>query len=107
MREVRDQWSADGNFYNCDGWKFGVTPEGHTVCCGRVAGKMPDNADKPPDSQKVVTKPITKDFVLGEKIEEVLLHGENKGGRPRKPTGEPVSRQTEWRREKEVQGVLV
>ena len=59
-----------------------------------------------PAVEEVVTKPITKGNLLVQKPEEVLLH-KNKGGRPRKPKGEQVSRMTEWRRQKETQGVLM
>ncbi len=103
-----DHWTADGAFFICDNWKYGIAPGGTTVSLGPE--KPPEAIDKPLDGKNGVTKLSVKGILPSEKIQvqetEVLLH-ENKGGRPRKSEGEAVSRMTTWRRGKELQGKLL
>ena len=64
---------------------------------------VPNSIEATPATQEVVTKPCNSDKTPVGIQEEVLLHKKT-GGRPRKQAGEPISRMTRWRREK--QGVL-
>jgi len=98
----RDYWTPDGAFYVCDGWKYGITPDVSTVCVGPVSGA----SQSLPAQEEPVTKPQLEGNLPVQETAEVLLQ-KNKGGRPRKAGGEPVSRMTEWRRGKAKQGVLL
>lgn len=66
----------------------------------------------PSDDEEAVTKPPAGVIIPptenpDTKEGEVLLQ-KNRGGRPRKPDGETVSRMTQWRRQQEAkQGVLL
>lgn len=106
-----DYWESGGMVFVCDNWRWGVNKHGKTVSMG-PAQKPPENL---PDGEEVVTKPANKGITPAADIQaqnppEVLLQ-KNKGGRPRKPDGEPVSRMTDWRRKKDAarqgQGVLL
>lgn len=115
-KETRDHWSPDGQVFIHYSQGYTVSPSLKTVCIGPVgdegrplgAAETPLTGDK--DRAGGVTKPPTKGIVPPKDIQaqdgEVLLQ-KNKGGRPKKAPGESVSRMTEWRREKEKQGVLL
>ena len=98
QKQTRDYWMKDNSIFVCDGWKYGIAPDGRTVCVGPVSGV----SQTTPVQEKPVTKPQLEGNLPVQKVTEVLLH-KNKGGRPRKEG--KVHRQTKWRREK--QGVLL
>ena len=102
QKQSRDYWMKDNNIFVCDGWKYGLAKDGSTVCVGPVAGAIQTT----PAQENPVTEPKLEGNIPKQETAGVLLH-KNKGGRPRKPEGESVSRQTEWRRQKEKQGVLL
>lgn len=115
MTEKRetDFWTPDNMTFVTGGQGYCVGPHGGTVCIGPV-----DNTGKPisnalvsvQDAREVVSKLPDNEIIQGINIhaqettsfETFLKHP---GGRPRK-SGE-VSRATKWRREKELQGVLI
>ena len=105
-KTIKDNWTDDGSIFVCDGLKYGIAPGGETVCQG-PAEKAPE---KPPDGKKSVTKLSTKGNGQGKTLQAqekgIMLH-KKKGGRPRKPAGEVITRQTKWRRQKELQGQLL
>lgn len=78
-----------------------------TYCIGVVGGPQ-NNILSQQLAPDVVTKPLTSsELSIGENEEGIVTPKKNLGGRPRKPLGAKVSRQTEWRRKKELQGVLL
>lgn len=99
MTEQKDYWTKDNSIFVCDGWKYGIAPDGSTVCVGSVSGVN----QTIPVQEKPVTNPQLEGNLSAQETAEVLLQ-KNKGGRPRKAGGEPVSRMTEWRREKRSRG---
>ena len=50
MSKQKDYWTKDGAFFVCDGWKYGIAPDGRTVCVGqveKVAVKPPNQRESP------------------------------------------------------------
>ena len=99
QKQPRDYWTKDGAFFVCDGYKYGIAPDGSTVCVGPVSGVTQTT----PVAEKVVLQHPTKAIVLTTLKPAVVLQQKHGGGRPKKE-GE-VHRTTKWRREK--QGVLL
>jgi hypothetical protein len=95
-------WTADDEFFVTGGKKYGITPDGRTVCLG-------DFANEQTDLEPQMAVPLPQGAV--SKMKEVENHSQSnyetakRRGRPRKTEG--ISRITRWRREKEaIQGVL-
>jgi len=102
QKQERDYWTSDGAFFVCDGWKYGIAPDGSTVCVGRATG-----ANHKPQNRKLGVSKIAQ----GQPLREMVKRPQNNGimkhlGRPRKE-GDQISRVTKWRRAKETQDVLV
>lgn len=100
QKPSRDYWMKDNAIFVCDGWKYGVTKDGSTVCVGPVAKPT----ETTPVAQKVVLQQVIKGNVLTAPKPVGVLQQKHGGGRPKKE-GE-VHRSTKWRREKAEQGVL-
>ena len=99
QKQPRDYWTKDNSIFVCDGWKYGITPDGETVCVGPVSGA----SDKPQDIKNLVAK-IPTNGKLPPDLEKGIMQQEKRGrGRPVKEGS--VHRTTKWRREK--QGVLL
>ena len=95
QKPSRDYWEKDNAIFVCDGWKYGLTKDGSTVCVGPVAKPT----ETPPEPQKPVAK-----IPIKENLPMEMSQTQEKGimqhrGRPRKE-GE-VHRTTKWRREKQ------
>jgi hypothetical protein len=95
-------WTANDEFFVTGGKKYGISPDGRTVCLG-------DFADKRTDLEARMVASLPQDTV--SKIEDVENHSQfnyetrKRRGRPRKTEG--FSRITRWRRQKEAtQGVI-
>ena len=103
QKPSRDYWMKDNSIFVCDGWKYGITKDGSTVCVGPVAKPT----ETPPEPQKPVAKIPIKEILpikMSQTQEKGIMQQEKRGrGRPTKE-GE-VHRTTKWRREK--QGVLL
>lgn len=99
QKPSRDYWMKDNAIFVCDGWKYGITKDGSTVCVGPVSGAIQTT----PVQENPVAKIPTKGNVLVETPQpqkEVIMQQEKRGrGRPKKE-GE-VHRTTKWRREKQ------
>ena len=98
-KQQRDYWTKDNSIFVCDGWKYGIAPDGSTVCVGPVSGVIQTT----PVAEKVVLQHAIKGNVLTAPKPIGVLQQKHKGGRPRKEG--VVHRTTKWRREK--QGVLL
>lgn len=113
LREKKrsDYWEDNGMVFVTGGLRWGVAPNGATVCMGPAdlpaaqspsAGNRQEPVTKLPDKGNLPTNDIPS------VDETIMLHEEKRGpGRPRKALGEPVCRMTTWRREKEKQLELV
>ncbi len=100
-KQSRDYWTKDNSIFVCDGWKYGIAPDGSTVCVGPVAGAIQTT----PAQENPVAK-IPTNGKLPLELEKGIMQQEKRGrGRPTKE-GE-VHRTTKWRREKAEQGVLL
>jgi len=90
-------WTANDEFFVTGGKKYGITPDGRTVCLG-------DFADERNDLEARMAAPLPQGAV--SKIEDVENHSQSnyetakRRGRPRKTEG--FSRITQWRRQKEA-----
>ena len=58
-REVKDYWTKDGAFFVHYGKKYGVEPDGQTVCVGPVSGATLTPQDSKNSVTKIATKGIT------------------------------------------------
>ncbi len=67
---------------------------------------VPRVSESLPDKQNSVTKIPIHGNLQPQETDGIMLQ-KNKRGRPRKTEGESVTRMTEWRRRKEVRGVLL
>lgn len=97
QKQQRDYWMKDNNIFVCDGYKYQIAPTGETVCTGPVTGAVSGQQEQASGVAKLATN--------GKVPPPEVLQQKNAGGRPRKEG--QVSRSTEWRREKEKQGVLL
>lgn len=110
MKEKPDLWTPEGVFVHYG--KGYILSAGLQTGCSGLVGNDGKPLETSPDGREGVTKPSLNGNISTPDIQaqntEVLLQQKNKGGRPHKRDGEPVSRMTKWRREKEaMQGVLL
>ena len=83
QKPSRDYWMKDNAIFVCDGWKYGLTKDGSTVCVGPVSGAIQTT----PVAEKVVQK--VKDKGLGEEKEERVVFAQPKTDKE-KVIGRPV-----------------
>ena len=106
--KMKDQWIKNGSIFVCDNYKYGIAPDGATVCAGPVEEEMLVGETTPNVIDTIQIKPVV---VLQQPTKGNLLTvGKKQGvmqhrGRPRKEG--KVHRTTEWRRRQEHQGVLL
>jgi len=100
QKQSKDYWIKDNALFVCDGWKYGITKEGATVCTGSVPGATQTT----PVAEKPVAK-IPTNGKLPPDLEKGIMQQEKRGkGRPKKEGA--VHRTTKWRREKAEQARL-
>ena len=94
-KQQKDYWAKDNSIFVCDGWKYGITPNGKTVCVGPVSGVIQTT----PGAENSVAK-IPTNGKLPPDLEKGIMQQEKRGrGRPTKEG--QVHRTTKWRREKQ------
>ena len=95
-KQQKDHWTEDGAFFICDGVKYGLAPDGRTVC----AGPVEKAGDTPSGNRDIVLQQASKGNVLAQGSDSGVMQQKHAGGRPKKEGA--VHRVTEWRREKQA-----
>lgn len=94
--EAKDHWESNGAIYVHYGIRYGTT-----IIDGKVGIGCLESTPNAVDSKHAVPEPVSK-IIVDTTDEEVIM---KQRGRPKKE--EDLSRSTKWRREKELQGILL